>query len=440
MLRYLSLSGVVLVLNNCWGSSILLLTALVFLISLLSSEERFLKITFLTEIDSINRGLIMLSVWIIILCYLRSLNNQYKTTKSLFYFTLLALLIFLFIRFIFNNFLLFYIRFECSLIPVLFLILGWGYQPERSTAGLYIIFYTIFASLPLLLIIINKSHYERLIIYTGLSNKIRGLINFFLLGAFIVKFPIYIVHLWLPKAHVEAPVAGSMILAGVLLKLGGYGIIRFIPLRVNFDLIQIFIIWLSVWGGLLVRLNCLTQIDIKALVAYSSVVHIRTCIGALLTINDFGLKATVIIIIAHGLCSSGLFYIVGLVYNRTGSRRLSINKGFINLIPSIRAWWFLLLAANIAAPPTLNLLREVILISSLISWSNILLRPIFILTLIGGAYRIYLFSLRQHGKYIFIKQRFHRGYFIEFLVVFLHWLPLNLIILGAFFVVCFFSL
>lgn len=440
MLRYLLLRSFILISKNCWNSSIFLLSFLVLLITMLRAESRFFKITFITEIDSVRLRLVLLRVWIIILCYLRRIKNQYKPTKPLFYSTLLILLIFLFFSFMFNNFLLFYIRFECSLIPVLFLILGWGYQPERRTAGLYIIFYTIFASLPLLILILNKNQYERLFIYIITTLKFERAINIFLIRAFLVKFPIYVVHLWLPKAHVEAPVAGSIILAGVLLKLGGYGIIRFIPLRENFDLIKTSIIWLSVWGGLLVRLTCLTQIDIKALVAYSSVVHIRTCIAALFTINEFGLKATVIIIIAHGLCSSGLFYIVGLMYDRTGSRRLTINKGFINLIPSIRIWWFLLLAANIAAPPTINLLRETILISSLISWTNTLLFPIFILTFARGAYRIYLFSLRQHGKFIFIKQSFHRGGFIEFLVVFLHWLPLNLIILGSFFIVCFFSL
>ena len=114
-------------------------------------------------------------------------------------------------------------------------------------------------------------------------------------------------------------------------------------------------------------LVCLTQTDIKSLVAYSSVVHMSTCIGALCTMNFWGLKASVYIIVAHGLCSSGLFYLVGLVYNRTGRRSLFVNKGLINLIPSLRVWWFLLVAANMAAPPTLNLLGEVTLITSLLS-------------------------------------------------------------------------
>jgi NADH-ubiquinone oxidoreductase chain 4 len=145
-----------------------------------------------------------------------------------------------------------------------------------------------------------------------------------------------LVHLWLPKAHVEAPVSGSMILAGVLLKLGGYGLVRVFPFLIfsglNFNFIFISI---SLVGGFLISLVCLRQIDIKALIAYSSVAHIGVVLGGLLTLTYWGLRGALTLIIAHGLCSSGLFRLANITYERVGRRSLIINKGLLNFIPRL---------------------------------------------------------------------------------------------------------
>jgi NADH-ubiquinone oxidoreductase chain 4 len=184
-------------------------------------------------------------------------------------------------------------------------------------------------------------------------------------------------------------------------------------------------------GGILVSLICLRQIDLKSLVAYSSVAHIRLVIGGLILLTRWGWGFSYSLIVAHGLCSSGLFYLVNILYERLGRRSLIINKGIINFFPRITIWWFLLCSRNIAAPPSLNLVGEIGLINGLLSWSKFLIIMLCFISFFRAVYSLYLYSFRQHGKRFLGLFRFSFGFNREYLVLILHWLPLNLLILKS---------
>lgn len=157
-----------------------------------------------------------------------------------------------------------------------------------------------------------------------------------LLGAFLVKSPVFMVHGWLPKAHVEAPVAGSIMLAGVLLKFGGYGCVLvffyFVPFR---SAVIDWLIRLVVWGGFLCSLICLRQVDVKAMIAYSSIGHISMCVRGFIRCYSLGWRGGLLLMVAHGLCSAGLFALAGYLYKLFSSRRLLLCKGVLRVIPSI---------------------------------------------------------------------------------------------------------
>jgi NADH-ubiquinone oxidoreductase chain 4 len=182
-------------------------------------------------------------------------------------------------------------------------------------------------------------------------------------------------------------------------------------------------------GGVLIRLICLRQIDIKALIAYSSVAHIGIVLRGLITITYWGLRGSYTLIIAHGLCSSGLFCLANISYERLGRRSLLINKGLLNFIPRLSLWWFLLCAGNIAAPPTLNLLGEISLLNRIISWSWITIILISFLSFFRAGYSLFLYSISQQGKIYSALNSFSSNYCREYLILMLHWLPLNLLII-----------
>nr|AVN68019.1 NADH dehydrogenase subunit 4 [Tryonicus mackerrasae] len=384
--------------------------------------------------DYISYGLIMLSIWICLLMLMAS-ESIYRIGHYdiLFMIIIIFLLLMLWGTFSSISLFSFYLFFEGSLIPTLFLILGWGYQPERLQAGTYLLFYTLLASLPLLVGIFYVYKYLGLLYFPlFIPLHLSVLFYFCMIMAFLVKMPMFLVHLWLPSAHVEAPVAGSMILAGVLLKLGGYGLLRVFFL-LSYFCFDINFVWISIslLGGVFVSLMCIRQTDLKSLIAYSSVAHMGIVIGGLMTMSYWGFCGSFILMVGHGLCSSGMFCLANISYERLGSRSLLINKGLMSFMPSMSIWWFLLSVCNMAAPPSLNLLGEISLLNSLIGWSWLMMFSIIFLSFFGAVYTLYLYSYSQHGLYYSGIYSCSLGYSREYLLLFLHWFPLNLLIIKS---------
>nr|WNX94971.1 NADH dehydrogenase subunit 4 [Notropis topeka]WNX94984.1 NADH dehydrogenase subunit 4 [Notropis topeka] len=390
--------------------------------------------------DPLSTPLLVLTCWLLPLMILASQNhiNPEPIARQRLYITLLtSLQAFLIMAFGATEIIMFYIMFEATLIPTLIIITRWGNQTERLNAGTYFLFYTLAGSLPLLvaLLLLQQStgtlslliiHYTPLLLLSSWSHKIwwAGC-----LIAFLVKMPLYGVHLWLPKAHVEAPVAGSMVLAAILLKLGGYGMIRMMVMLdpLSKDLIYPFIV-LALWGIIMTGAICLRQTDLKSLIAYSSVSHMGLVAGGILVQTPWGFTGAIILMIAHGLVSSMLFCLANTAYERTHSRTMILARGLQVIFPLTAVWWFVANLANLALPPLPNLMGELMIITTLFSWSPWTIALTGLGTLITAAYSLYLFLMSQRGPtphHIVKLSPFHTR---EHLLMTLHLIPVILLV------------
>nr|QYJ56703.1 NADH dehydrogenase subunit 4 [Bulinus globosus] len=357
--------------------------------------------------SSISNLMILLSL---ILCVLTLVSTpENKNKKYLMYICSLSII--LVVCFSADNSMVFYIFFEASLIPTLMLVVSWGYQPERLQAGVYMMIYTVTASLPLLMLMFARCKYEGTLMFS-LFNMVfypqQMSMTVVMSLAFLVKLPIYSCHLWLPKAHVEASLAGSMILAGILLKLGGFGLIQMSKMfeltGISKNNTLLLIMSVSFFGGFLASLMCMRQNDMKAFVAYSSVSHMSLVIVGIMYDKIWGVMSATITMFAHGLSSSALFCMTYFTYLKVHSRSMIYIKGMLQLFPILSMFWFFFCSLNMAVPPSLNLLGEMFVIPVLYSVSMLFIFLMGLMIFMSAVYNMYLYSLINHGclsDYIF---------------------------------------
>uniref|UniRef100_A0AAU7YSC0 NADH-ubiquinone oxidoreductase chain 4 n=1 Tax=Pheidole spathifera TaxID=615503 RepID=A0AAU7YSC0_9HYME len=375
--------------------------------------------------------LVILSLWILGLMMM--CLNKFSLMKMLVFLMLLYSLIMFFLS---MDLFLFYLMFEISLIPTFFLIIYWGGNLERVNAAYYLLLYMLLISFPLLLYIFKMYMYGMtlklslmLLVMSEYEFNFWGYIIIY--TAFFIKMPMYIVHIWLPKAHVEAPVYGSMILAGVLLKMGSYGLIRILEIFIKSSVKYNYLIFsVSIIGSALISMVCLVQIDMKSLVAYSSVVHMNLMLCGLMTLFNLGFLSSYIMMISHGLCSSGLFYMVNMYYTRSMSRLLVLNKGMISKLSVLMLWWFLLCSVNFSFPFSLNFISEMMILMLIVNWDSTMMIYLMLICFFSSAYSLYLFSYVSHGSNSYESSFYNIGLIKEFMVLILHFFPLIMVLLN----------
>jgi NADH-quinone oxidoreductase subunit M len=408
--------------NNLTAKYVSLFTAIVnFLISIYlwiffdqtTSSFQFVEdrewingfINYKVGVDGISILFIILTTFITPLCII-SVNNTVKIRLRDFLIAILIMESFMIGVFCALDLVVFYLFFEAGLIPM-FLIIGiWG-GPKRVYSAFKFFLYTLLGSVLMLVAIISiywiSGTTDVIKLYElGIDAKYQNLLWLAFFSSFAVKTPMWPVHTWLPDAHVEAPTVGSVLLAAILLKMAGYGFIRFSLglFPIASEIFTPLIYGLSVIAIVITSLIALMQEDMKKLVAYSSVSHMGFVTLGIFTNQQQGIEGSIIQMISHGLVSAALFLCVGVLYERMHSRLITTYGGVVTIIPKYSIMFMLFTLAALGLPGTSGFVGEFLVLMGVFK-DNFFIAVIASLgVILGAAYMLWLYKRVIFGKLI----------------------------------------
>jgi NADH-quinone oxidoreductase subunit M len=359
------------------------------------------QITF--GVDAFAYFLILLTTFIFSLCFFTVATSVTRHHRS-FLVLLIILELLIILVFCALDFLCFYLLFEISLIPMFLMIGFWGTHFRKTKAAYYLFLYTFFGSLFMLLAILFLfSQYGTTNYFVLLTNPVDPNVELILwpaiFFAFAVKVPMFPVHIWLPEAHVEAPTIGSVILAALVLKLGGFGMLRFLlPLFPTATVYYSPIAYtFALMGAVYAALTALRQLDLKRIVAYSSIAHMNVGLLGLFSQSVEGIAGFYYVMLGHGLISSALFFLVGVLYDRYHSRLYLYYSGLAQRMPLFAGFFFFFTVSNIAFPGTFNFFAEVLVLLSLSKQSFTVLLITLVSLFVSTIYAFWLFNRSCFG-------------------------------------------